>query len=74
MILFQLAVYSCVTFTNLSGDLISKTCRWDDRGFYASEYRCRSDGDAEIGKPIFSDMYEQRNVERSHCIPVPIRE
>lgn len=71
---FSLAVFSCVTFTNLSGDLVSKTCRWDDRGFYANEHRCRADGDAEIGRPIFGDVYEHRTVERYRCLPVLIRE
>jgi hypothetical protein len=68
MMFFQLLVYSCVTFNDLGGMMMQKTCNWSQRDYYAHKERCELDGAAEIGKPIFSDVADYRHVEAMKCI------
>jgi hypothetical protein len=72
MTIFQLLVYSCVVANSFDGDLMSKTCRWDLRGFYVAAYRCNEKGASLIGSPIFSDVYEDRKVDKFKCSPVSV--
>lgn len=72
MTIFQLLVYSCVAFNGLDGNLLSKTCRWDVRDLYSSELTCNSDGASWTGRPIFSDVAEDRKVERHKCSPIHV--
>jgi hypothetical protein len=77
MIIFQLAVYSCVTVTSfMGGDVLSTTCRWDSRGLYAEQSRCDEDGFKAIGEPIheFSKIINAtpRKVEKHACGPVSV--
>ena len=45
MTIFQLMLYSCVmTMYPMTGDLLSKTCNWQPRGWYLSEQKCSDDG------------------------------
>jgi hypothetical protein len=71
---FQLAVYSCVSLMGFDGLLLSKVCRWDLRALYATEALCSAAGDAEIGKPIWSDIAENRTIEQSRCGAVSVLE
>lgn len=66
---FELLLFSCVTaLWPASSDLMSKTCRWQTTGvLYATQERCSADGNAKIGTPIFSDVYEDRRVEQIRC-------
>lgn len=68
MIFFQLMVYSCVSAAGIDGELLSKTCDWRPWDFYVYEQVCEWAGGALIGKPIFSDVYEDRKIENTKCI------
>jgi len=70
MTIFNLLVYSCVTLTDFSGDLISKTCNWRPASNsmpYARKEVCEAQGQLLIGTPIFSDVYEDRRVDKFKC-------
>jgi hypothetical protein len=67
---FELFLFSCVTVMSPfdGGDLVRKTCRWSTTGaLYHTSERCSEDGNAKIGTPIFSDVYEDRKVEKTKC-------
>jgi hypothetical protein len=68
MTFFQLLVYSCITFNDMYGMMMQKTCTWAPRDYYAHKERCESDGRAQIGNPIFSDVADDRHVEAMKCV------
>lgn len=67
MIIFSLAVYSCVSFNSFAGDLVSKQCRWDARDLYYKGASCEAAGAKSIGERIFGDVAEDRVVEKYRC-------
>jgi hypothetical protein len=72
MNVFALLVYSCATAVHpVTGDLIAKTCRWDARDLYASQEAC-SRAMPPIGQPVFTDVMDDRKVEKTKCDPVPV--
>lgn len=74
-IVFQLFVYSCVTLNSpISGELLQKTCNWSNGGsvLYAGREACEADAPA-IGAPIFSDVMDGRQVEKTKCEPRSVR-
>jgi hypothetical protein len=68
MSVFQLFIYSCITtIAPMSGELLSKTCDWSQRGaLYASHDACLRASPA-LGSPIFSDVADGRVVEAIKC-------
>ena len=66
MTIFQLALYSCVTSYSMGGDM-NMTCNWRPDNFYTTAAVCESDGKAQIGKPVFSDIAEDRKVSDYRC-------
>jgi hypothetical protein len=72
MAVFVLAFYSCVTFNDFGGDLASKTCHWSGGTMYSTTEKCNNAGMAAIGNPIFSDIAEDRKVEKYSCTPISI--
>jgi hypothetical protein len=74
MTIFHLLVYSCISVNGLDGELLAKTCRWDDRDLYVTSARCEEAGAKTLMSQIFSDVYEDRRVERHKCMPVWVNE
>lgn len=74
--IFELIVYSCLTTTDLSGDVVSKTCRWSSRGLYASEQRCNDTGRSEIGEKLvpFAFTPDPSLIEKFRCSPALVRQ
>ena len=73
MTVFQLFVYSCVTLNGWDGELISKMCRWDARDLHQTETKCAVAGANELGHPVYSDIAEDRRVEKMRCLPIGVR-
>jgi hypothetical protein len=66
MTIFQLALYSCVTTHSMVGDM-SMTCNWRPSNLYTTVEVCESDGKTQIGKPVFSDIAEDRKISDYRC-------
>ncbi len=73
----ELLLYSCVETHQIVDDSYTVSCRWNSRGFYASEQRCNVDGSAEIGKVVHQFEViagsSPRTVRRYRCPPVPLK-
>lgn len=69
MTIFGLLLYSCVSSNGIDGELLSRTCRWDNQYPHYSTYeKCAAAGLKAIGTPVFSDTAEDRHVEKHKCI------
>lgn len=74
MTIFQMAVFSCVRLmAPMSDDVLSMSCSWQSQGFFASEQSCLAHA-PKIGTPIFSDVADNRKVEKVRCTPVFVSE
>jgi hypothetical protein len=76
--MLELMVYSCITSHAIMDDSYTKSCRWNTRGFYASEQRCNEDGRAEAGRTLHEPEIivgmNPRIIERHRCTPVKTRD
>lgn len=77
MEIFALAIYSCVAVNDLSGDLVTKTCRWSSlQRHFSTRELCDAAAAAEIGKPVFSFQIvagqEQERVSQARCSLVAV--
>lgn len=72
MTVFVLALYSCVSVNDFHGDLAMKTCDWRQRGMFSTAEKCDKAGTAFVGTPIFSDIAEDRKVQKYSCGPLSI--
>ena len=67
---YALSMYACVTVNDISGTLMSKTCNWiPNGGLWATEQSCRIAGEAQVGKPYFSDIADGSVYENYRCYP-----
>ena len=70
MTIFQLLVYSCVSVNGLDGELMTKMCRWDQGKLYKTEAHCDEAGAARFMERMFSDVADDRHVEKHKCVKV----
>lgn len=74
--MLELAIYSCITTHTMMDDSFTKSCRWNSRGFYASEIRCREDGKVEAPRKVVHEFSvvigSPRIAESYRCSPVPL--
>jgi hypothetical protein len=71
MMIFQLFIFSCVTAFALNGDW-TKSCRSSPDAMFQSEDGCMQAGEKWLGRPLFSDVAEDRKVEEFKCIPLVV--
>ncbi len=78
MIIFQLAVYSCISVTSSFNGDFSKTCNWAAKEMYVEASRCNKDGMSLLGDTIheFSVIIgaTPRKIESYSCNPVTVIE
>lgn len=73
MTIFQLFVYSCLTLNYFDGALLSKTCRWQSWGDpFVDSAKCERAGKDQLGHPIFSDVAEDRHIQKARCEPMAV--
>lgn len=74
MTIFQLAIFSCVILTSPLNSDYTKTCHWLPTGMFVSEESCIADGKKLLGKPLFSDVVEDRKVNDYRCTPLMVQQ
>lgn len=76
MTVFQLMVYSCVTFSGFGmNGTWSKSCEWRTWGPLRTTLEgCESDAKKTIGAPIYSDVMDGRAIEQARCDAVQVAE
>lgn len=71
---FLLLTYSCVTSSSLAGAYV-KSCNWVSSGqMFVKPGSCVVAGEDQLGRPVFSDMVENRVVEQYRCDPLSVRD
>jgi hypothetical protein len=65
IIVWSLAIYSCVVSTPMDGSY-SKTCNWGGGTLHASKEHCETAAPKD-GSDVFSDVADGRKVERHEC-------
>ena len=75
--IFELFVWSCIENHQIIDDSYIKSCRWNSRGFYASEMKCATDGAAALGQKVHQCeivVGSDRTVEKWRCSVVPVKQ
>jgi hypothetical protein len=68
MNIFHLLVYSCISSLGMDGELMEKTCQWDSRDVYTTSVKCEEAGAKVLMTQIFSDVAEDRRIEKHKCL------
>ncbi len=65
--IYILLIYSCVSATGLDGSF-TKSCNWAGGGErFLHNGTCVAAGDGKIGTRVFSDIADNRTVEKFRC-------
>ncbi len=71
IIIWSLAIYSCVEITSPFGGDYSKTCHWAGGSLHSTKERCEKEAPKD-GAEVFSDVADGRKVDHHECREIKV--